>query len=568
MKLTLLGFMAFLFFLFSGCQQNISNEPADETDDSIVLPSRPNILWVVAEDLGPYIPSFGDSTIVTPTLSRLASEGICYDAVFSPSGVCSPSRAAIITGMYPTHIAANHMRTGPWWGGSELTPEQLENARKNFPPGLELYEAIPPAAVKMFPEYLRKAGYYCTNNAKEDYQFRKTVTAWDESGKEAHWRNRTPGQPFFAVFNFEVCHESRIWAKANDSLWVDENLDVPVPPYLPNTEVALKDIRRMYSNIKEMDYQVGQILQQLEEDGLLDSTIIFWYSDHGGPLPRMKRLCYDSGLRVPMIIRFPGKQAANTRNKQLISFVDLAPTILSLTGIQPPSHLDGQAFLGPYKASQPRKYIHAAADRFDEKSDIIRAVRNHKYKYIKYYKPELPMLLRVNYRDQMPIMQELHRLNEAGQLNEIQRQWFRSTKPEEELFDTEADPHEVHDLATNPDYKAVLEELRAENERWTHSFDDTGLIPETELQAKLWPDGHHPKTSNPVITENNGKIVINCNTEGASIGYKILEGDQEPKSWTVYDTPVELKTDQKLIAIAHRIGYLKSDTVLYQKEPN
>ncbi len=247
----------------------------------------PNIVWIVAEDLGPYIPAFGDSTIETPNLSRLAAEGVRYTHVFSPSGVCAPSRAALATGMYQNAIGAQHMRTG---GNAKFLPE-----------GVVPYEALPAAGVKMHSEYMRMLGYYATNNAKEDYQFKKTLTAWDESSNNAHWKHRPdPDQPFFAIFNLGVTHESQIWARAEDSLWVDADLDVPIPPYYPDTDVVRTDIRRMYSNIKIMDQQVGGILAELEAAGELENTVIFWYADHGGPLPRMKRLLYDSGMRVPI----------------------------------------------------------------------------------------------------------------------------------------------------------------------------------------------------------------------------------------------------------------------------
>ncbi|MGI9543391.1 MAG: sulfatase family protein, partial [Cyclobacteriaceae bacterium] len=377
---------------------------------TLELPDRPNILWLVAEDLGPYISPFGDSTAYTPNLDRLAAQGVCFDNFYSPSGVCAPSRAAIATGMYPTRIGANHMRTGPWYAGDVPEDRIREYTARALPAGLTSYDAIPPPEVKMMSEVLRRAGYYCTNNAKQDYQFRKPVTAWDESSKEAHWRKRAPGQPFFSVFNFEVTHESRIWNKAEDSLWIDPSKPIPIPPYLPDTEVGQKDVRRMYSNIMEMDHQVGEVLDQLEEDGELENTIIFWYTDHGGPLPRMKRLLYDSGIKVPMIIRFPGEQMAGTRNDDLLSFIDFAPTVMSLAGINPPVYLDGQAFLGDYQAEEKRKYIHAAADRFDETYDTNRAVRDKQYKYIRYYQTDLPMFLHVDYRDQMAIMQELYRL--------------------------------------------------------------------------------------------------------------------------------------------------------------
>ena len=548
-----------LGLVFSCHSEQITEQ---ETTKPIILnlPERPNILWLVAEDLGPYIPSFGDSTIQTPNLSRLAAEGICYDHFYSPSPVCSPSRAAIATGMYPTHIGANHMRTGPWFSNA-VSDSVIAWYTQYMPDGLQPYEAVPEAGIKMMSEVLREAGYFCTNNAKQDYQFRATLTAWDENGKEAHWRNREEGQAFFSVFNFEVTHESRIWSKAEDSLWVDADLEVPIPPYLPDTDLGKQDVRRMYSNIKEMDFQVGKILDQLEQDGLLENTIVFWYTDHGGPLPRMKRLLYDSGLRVPLIIRYPGKQGAGKRVDDLLSFIDLAPTVYSLANISPTTTLDGRAFLGSYASNTKRKYIRAAADRFDAQYDTNRAIRDKKYKYIKYYQPEKSMFLPVKYREQMAIMRELHRLRKAGQLTEAQALWFRETKPDEELFDVENDPHELTNLAEDPKYQAKLEELRAECERWTASFEDTGLMPEKELVEKLWPGQNAPVTADPDFRKTDGKFAFNCATTGASIGYKIYKGDEEPAAWQVYTKPIEVRKGMNLKIVADRIGYRPSKEI-------
>lgn len=543
----------FLLILFTiACNRPVAeqNDPQPYKD----FPFRPNIVWLVAEDLGPYIPSFGDSTVETPNISWLASEGIRYSHVFSPSGVCAPSRSAIATGMYPSHTGSHHMRTG---GNPEY-----------FPKGLVPYEAVPPAEVKMHSEYLRRAGYYCTNNAKEDYQFRKPVTAWDESSGQAHWRNRKPGQPFFAIFNFGVTHESQIWRKANDSLWIDEDLDVPIPPYLPDNEVGRQDVRRMYSNIKEMDAQIGEIIRQLEEDHLLDSTIIFWYADHGGPLPRMKRLCYDSGLRLPMVIRFPDKRNAGEMDDQLISFIDFKPAILSLAGIQPPDYVDGRAFLGKYATTDERKYIHAGGDRFDAKYDMIRAVRDKQFKYLRNYHPEKGYYLPVAYREQMPVMQELLRMRDAGELNEIQAQWFRESKPREELFDCVNDPHELNNLAEQPQYREKLEELRAECDRWLAEIDDKGLMPEPEFLETIWPGQIQPETAAPVFEDTEAGIVISCSTPGASIGYQVMAStEQEPgKRWMVYTEPVKLESGQKLAVITHRIGYKPTEVHAYPEE--
>ena len=505
----------------------------------------PNIVWLVAEDLSPVIPSFGDSTIVTPNISRLAAEGVRYTNVFSVAGVCSPSRAALATGLYPTRFGATHMRNT---GSLRYLPEGI------FP-----YEALPPPEVKMHSEYLRRIGYYCSNNPKEDYQFRKTLTAWDESSPNAHWRNKKPGQPFFAIFNFNVCHESRIWMKAEDSLWVDENLEVPVPPYLPDNEVGRRDVRRMYSNVMEMDYQVGEILKQLEEDGYMDNTIIFWYPDHGGPLPRQKRLLYDSGLEVPLIIRFPDKARAGEIDDQLISFLDFKPTLLSLAGIKPPAYLDGRAFAGKYESPEKRKYIHAAADRFDERVDRIRAVRDHRYKYLRNYWPDRGYYLPLKYREQMPVMQELLRMRDHGELDEYQAQWFRTSKPEEELFDTYNDPYELHNLAADPAYQEKLEELRKECDRWVAETGDMGLIPEKEYIESIWPGGVQPITSDPEITVSGDQTLISCTTDGASIGYQFLSENEDPgETWQVYTAPFIVPEGKRLVAVAHRIGFKPS----------
>ncbi len=319
----------FGILLLSGCGENTSL-----TQDNPSLSQQPNILWLVAEDLSPIIPPFGDDTVATPNLTRLAGEGVSYTHAFSTSGVCAPSRAAIATGMYQNAIGAHHMRT------TNIAGFGVE--------GVIPYEAVPPPFVKMYSQYFREAGYYTTNNAKEDYQFRKSLVAWDDSSNTAHWRNRVDGQPFFSVFNFGITHESQVWAQADNPLLVDEELDVPVPPYLPATQTTEGDIRQVYSNIVAMDQQVGEILQQLEQDGLLDNTVIFWYSDHGGPLPRQKRLLYDSGLHVPLIIRYPDGWHAGEEDDQLISFVDFKSTVMSLAGIEPPDYVNGRAFVGKH----------------------------------------------------------------------------------------------------------------------------------------------------------------------------------------------------------------------------
>jgi len=522
--------------------------PHQALTDQPVLPDRPNILWLVAEDLSPIIPAFGDDTVATPNLDRLAAEGVRYTRVFSTSGVCAPSRAALATGMYQNRIGAQHMRT--------------TNVSGFGVDGLMPYEAVPPPFVKMHSQYFREAGYYTSNNAKEDYQFRKAVTAWDDSSRTAHWRNRGPDQPFFSVFNLNITHESQIWVQAENPLRVPEDLEVPIPPYLPDTAVARRDVRQVYSNIVAMDAQVGQILEELEQDGLLESTVIFWYSDHGGPLPRQKRLLYDAGLQVPMIIRFPDRWRAGELDDQLISFVDFKSTALSLAGIEPPEYVDGRAFAGVFQSSESRQYIHAAADRFDRQYDTIRAVRDDRFKYLRNYHPERGYYLPLTYREQMPIMQELLRLRDQGGLTEAQSQWFRESKPAEELFDTLADPHELTNLALDPAHSDKLLELRAELDRWLSGFDDKGMIPEPDLINEIWPGMEQPVTSSPTASRQYDRVVLSSLTPGANIGYQMLDPAEEfGSTWQVYTEPLELLPGMRLIAIAHRIGYQPSSMI-------
>lgn len=561
--------------LLTSCETEKNSIKIDsESFSKLQLPDRPNILWLVTEDLGPYIPPFGDSTIQTPNLSRLAAEGVIYPNMYSPSGVCAPSRAAIATGMYPSSIGANHMRTGSYVAET----------------GLPSYEAVPPPNVRMISELLRINGYYCTNNSKQDYQFKAPVTAWNESSQYAHWRNREANQPFFAIFNFTETHESGLFepygfkhsetrhyqagdrsielkagnmSEEETPVHVSKDIDFPVPPYLPNNEVVLRDLWKMYNNIAEMDRQLGAVLKQLEDDGLLENTIIFFYGDHGGPLPRQKRLIFDSGLNTPMIIRFPNQQQAGFIDDQLMSFVDFAPTLLSLAGINPPDYFQGQAFLGDHQAQEERKYIHGAADRFDEITDAIRAVRDGQFKYIRNYRPEQGYYLPLNYRERIPTMQELLRLRDEGKLDSIQALWFRENKDPEELYDCKVDPHELNNLADDPDYSEKLEELRAEMDRWIEDTGDQPNLPERELIDQLWKGKDtKPITSIPIITSSDGKITLTCSTNGASIGYKILDKDNTiPKAWAVYQEPFVTPEGVKLLVQAHRIGFEPSEII-------
>lgn len=504
----------------------------------------PNILWISCEDISPYLGCYGDTVAKTPVLDKLASEGMRMTNVCSVSGVCAPSRSAIITGMYPTHIGTHNMRT------SSLLPEEL---------GISQYSVVVPPEVKCFTEYLRAAGYFCTNDPKEDYNFDRPITAWDRSAKDASWRSRPQGNPFFAVINLNISHEGQIWSRANQPFHVNPE-DVVVPPYYPDTETVRTDIARVYSNITEMDTQVGEILQELEDDGLTDSTIIIFFSDNGGPMPRQKREILNAGLQVPMIIRFPKKEYAGTVNDELVSFIDFGPTMLSLAGVEIPEYMDGQAFLGNQKA-EPRKYLHAARDRLDLAYDLSRAVRTDQFVYIKNYQPEKPWIMDIEYRYSIPTMMQLYQMHDEGTLDSIQELWFRQPKPEEELYDFINDPWEVHNLADDTAYQDILIELRNAHEQWKLEYTDLGFVEEKNLVEQMWPDLIQPETENPVINIEDSVVSITCNTEGASIAYQIVDIGERRNAvyWDLYTGPVKLKKASTIYAVAIRIGFKQSD---------
>ncbi|MCB0687067.1 MAG: sulfatase-like hydrolase/transferase [Saprospiraceae bacterium] len=508
---------------------------------------RPNILWITAEDLSPRLACYGDSLAHTPNLNELAREGVVYTRAFSTYGVCAPSRHSIIMGMYPSSTGAGAMRTHVRTSAiKDITDPELLN--------IPVYEATPPVGAKCFTEYLRQAGYYCTNNSKTDYQFKPPLTAWDESNQTAHWRNRPdPDMPFFSVFNFEVTHESKIHNPPSPSVISPQ--DVLVPPYYPDTETVRNDIAHHYDNIVALDHQIGELLNQLKDDGLLDNTIIFFYGDHGDGLPRAKRWVYDSGIQIPLIIRFPDQKLAGSKNNELVSFVDFAPTILSLCQVKIPDHMEGQAFLGSGK-SEERKYIYAFRDRMDPAFETIRAVRDKRFKYIRNYRPELPYIGFIPYRDRMLMMKEINKMIENGSLKKDQWQFYSKHKPLEELYDTKNDPHEIHNLASDPDYLDTLYTLRSALEDFQLSHIDLGMMPETELIKILWPpNGIQPKTDAPEIKITDGLINISCTSEGASIAYR----EQNSDHWKLYTRPFPPKKGTTYESQAIRLGWLPSD---------
>ena len=527
-------------------------------------PARPNILWISNEDMSPHLGVYGDAVARTPALDRLAAQSIRYTRAFSTAPVCAPSRAAIITGMHQAAIGAQHMRTT-----EDRVPEL---------PGP--YLAVPPFYVKAFPEYLRAAGYYTSNRAKTDYQFGVPFTIWDDLGQAAHWRNRPDkSQPFFSVFNLDVTHESQIFPSSparKGKRLVTDPASVRVPPYYPDSPVVRDELARMYDNIADMDGQVAALLRQLDEDGLADNTIVFYWSDHGDGVPRAKRSLYDSGLRVPLLMRIPpgvGRFGApGTVRDDLVSFVDLAPTVLALAGIDVPAHMQGRVLVGPSAGAAP-SYVFAARDRMDAEYDMMRSARDARFLYIRNFSPELPYAGHIIYRNQSAIMQEWLRMQAEAALAGPAALWMRTSRPAEELYDVQKDPHQIVDIAGDPAHRATLEKMRGAVGEWMTRIGDQGLINEAELIQRMWPGGAQPLTARPYILSRRStdvperretiavtppmELVIYVPTQGASIGYTTDDG-AKPR-WRLYTGPIRVTGPMTLRAKAIRYGYAESD---------
>lgn len=521
---------------------------------------QPNILWISCEDISPRLGCYGDQVAQTPNIDKLAEQGMRFTNVYTSAPVCAPNRSGIITGMYQTSIGTHHMRTSHKGRTGELpTP----------------YAAVPPHYVKAFPEYLRTAGYYCTNNAKTDYQFSGfvdvPVTIWDEQGNNAHYKNRKDkSQPFFSIFNYTLTHESKTWLEP----YKTDPATVPVPPYYPDTEPVRRSIARMYDNINRLDSIVGEHLKALEEEGLAENTIVFFWSDHGDGLPRGKRWLYDSGLHVPLIIRWPGKIEPGQVNDQLISSIDFGPTVLSMANVPKPYHMQGIPFLGSQKGEE-HEMVFSARDRFDESYDMVRSVRDKRFRYVRNYYPNKAKIIWVPFRNRSPIMKELLRLHAEDKLTPAQADWFEITRDPEELFDCVADPHQLNNLAYNPEYQHILQKMRNELDTWQDETNDLGRYSEEQLVARWYPGGERPTTSPVHFIPNtegnrNSEIITNgdltfpctislyCAAQGASIAYTFESG--ENPQWKLYNGPIRLeKGKHNLRAKAIRYGYFHSE---------
>lgn len=433
-----------------------------------VAADRPNILWITSEDNGPYLGCYGDAMARSPHIDSLAKRGTRYVNCFSNAAVCAPARQTLISGMYATSIGGQHMRS----------------------------KVVYPDGVSYFPKYLRDAGYYTSNNSKTDYNGgprngnAAMKEAWDESGKNAHWRNRPKGKSFFSVFNFTDSHESNLFpARWKKRKLITDPAKVKLPAYLPDVPEIRLDKARYYDCIETMDAKVGRILGQLEDDGLADNTIVFYYGDHGGSLPRGKSFTYDSGTRVPLIVHVPDKwkqfrpSAAGSASDRMVSFVDFSSTVLSLAGVDVPKYMQGRPFLGKH-AAEARTYVHTFRGRRGERYDIVRGVRDQQFLYLRNYTSHLPVMQYNAYSFGIPGYNAWMKAWQDGKCNPAQAQWFKP-KAAEELYRIADDPDNIRNLASDPKFATELKRLRAESERHIREIRDSVFFAE-ELTGRQY----------------------------------------------------------------------------------
>lgn len=502
---------------------------------------RPNILWISCEDISPNLGCYGDPHASTPNLDALAAQGAKFTRAFTHAPVCAVVRSGIITGVYPVSIGSHHMRS----------------------------RIVTPPHIRCFTEYLRTAGYFCTNRSKTDYQFDPPATAWDRQGnRHGDWREREEGQPFFSVINLTICHESQIrhGEKRHQEILAKlkpEQIHDPdktastLPPYLPDTPAARKNWAWYHDNISEMDRQAGDILQRLEDDGLADNTIVVYWSDHGQGMPRGKRWPYDSGTHVPVIVRWPGRIEAGSVREDLVSTIDFPATMLALAGVEVPDYMHGRVFLGEHTQPEP-KHLFYHRDRMDEGIDMIRSVRDRRYRYLRNFESEKPYSQGIDYMDEMPAMRDWRRLNAEGKLRGGQKNWFAQPKPLEELYDTESDPHELNNLAGSPEHAQRLNEFRQALADWQIAVRDMGLIPEPVFMQTMRPNNKKQRAAAVTFTETDGRVAMACPTPGASIAWAVSRNGRQPRNWKLYSGPVTAPPGATLHAKACRIGFRDS----------
>jgi arylsulfatase A-like enzyme len=428
---------------------------------------KPNIVWLTSEDNSKhYMKLFDDHGVATPNIESLAEQGVTFTRAFSNAPVCSAARSTLISGCYGPRIASHYHRK------SQMVP---------MPNGIEMY-----------PAYLKKAGYYTTNNNKEDYNIYKGENVWDESSNNANWRNRAEGQPFFHIQNFGVTHEGQLFFKDKalegaDTL-TDRNKCFIFPTH-PNTEVFKYTNARYRDKIVTLDNQIGDILKNLKDDGLMENTFIFYYGDHGGVLPGSKGYLMEVGLHVPLVVYIPEKYKRlvnlepGTENDAFVSFIDFGATILNIAGAEIPEGIDGLPFLGKNITKtdlETRNETYGYADRFDEKYDMVRSVRVDNYKYIRNYQPFNFDGLWNDYRYKQTGYREWFDMYKKGELNAAQSLFFE-TKAPEALYDLTNDPFEIENLATNPEFEETLINMRGKLNDWVKGMPDLSFYPEHYL---------------------------------------------------------------------------------------
>ncbi|MGI5128803.1 sulfatase family protein [Pseudonocardia sp. CA-107938] len=535
----------------------------------------PNILWISTHDIGPHLGAYagvhpGAEQARTPRLDGLAAEGMRFDLAFAAAPICAPSRSAIMTGCFPTAIGTMHMRT----------------------------KAVPPPQVRLFSEHLREAGYYATNNWFTDFQVPTPPSAFDDCSAHAHWRNRpTPDTPFFAAFHLLTTHESQIYL--DDDAFARRTAHVPdhhrhdpatvaVPPYHPDTEPFRRSWARYHDLITEADHEIGVLLDQLEEDGLADDTVVVFWSDHGPGVPRAKRWLTDAGLHEPLIVRWPGRIAPGSVHRDVVHLMDLAPTTLRLAGVDVPAHMHGTPLLDADGAvvASPNTYAFGGLDRQGEMQDRSRTARDATHRYVRHYHPDRPPMQHCAYPDGLHTWQELRRLASAEAvqraggalpdlLTPLQRALVAAAKPAEELYDLVADPHEQHNLAADPAHAATLARFRGALDGWLATYGDLGELDEDDLVATWRPGGTQQVTAEPRVAGT----VVECATEGAvvvwtadapaaaaedtaplgeAIGTPVADGRQ----WRIACPASPPPTDRPVWLKACRLGFQDSAEVL------
>lgn len=440
---------------------------------------KPNILWIYVEDLNPWMSCYGVDN-PTPHIDALAKRGVRFETCFVPAPVCSPSRSALITGMMPTTIGVQNHHSSRTVHSAHYLPEKI----------------------KTLPEIFHNAGYHVFNNGKDDYNFMYRRSdlytgtdipsywyTWEGTGS---WKDRKPGQPFFGQIHLEGGKASMSWGVYDAFKDRKDPAEVPIPPYYPDHPAIRKMIAETYDCVRITDNEVGEIIEQLKKDGLLENTIVFFFTDHGYKGPRHKQFCYDGGLHVPLIIAGPSIEKGKVR-PDLVSSLDVSATTLALAGIPIPDYMESRDLFAP---DYHRDYVISTRDRCDFTIDRIRAVRTQRFKYIRNFLTDRP-LMQPNYREPRPEMKAIRTLYAEGKLTPEQAQFWQEERVPEELYDLEKDPHEIHNLATEPAYADELGKLRAILEKWIKETDDKGQYPENPEDLRFMMERWGDKCTNP-----------------------------------------------------------------------